>query len=81
MSLELNKYFSHDILNILDEEESIKFDILRSWRTKNCQYSIISIITCYLLAPPLSTVESESIFITCGMIMFDNASRLKEDIP
>lgn len=77
ISLELTKYFSHDILNILNEEERIKFDILRLWRTNNCQYSIISIITCYLLAPLVSTIESKSAFITCCMIMFDNISRLK----
>ncbi|KAL2505829.1 Zinc finger BED domain-containing protein DAYSLEEPER [Abeliophyllum distichum] len=78
--LELARYFGHDMLNLLDEDERNNFDILRWWRQNERQYPIVSIIARDLLTPPVSTVASESAFSTDGRMLTDMRSRLKPDI-
>ncbi|KAL2512863.1 Dimer Tnp hAT domain-containing protein [Abeliophyllum distichum] len=69
--LELARYFAHDMLNILDDEERNYFDILQWWRQNERQYPILSNMACDLLTPPVSTVASESALSTCGRVLSD----------
>ena len=78
--VELGRYFAHDVLSMLDEEERKNFDILKWWRQHQRSYPILSKMARDLLTPPVSTVASEAAFSISGRILSDIRSRLKVDI-
>ncbi|KAL2461704.1 BED zinc finger [Abeliophyllum distichum] len=78
--VELARYFMHDVLIMLDDEERNFFDILRWWRQHQRSYPILSKMARDLLTPLVSTVASEAAFSTSGRVFSDMRSRLKADI-
>ncbi|KAJ4762114.1 Zinc finger BED domain-containing protein DAYSLEEPER [Rhynchospora pubera] len=59
----------------LDEE----FDILSWWRLKSAKYPVLSQMTRYILAVPISTVASESAFSTSGRVLSPVRSSLSDE--
>ncbi|KAL2486187.1 BED zinc finger [Abeliophyllum distichum] len=78
--VELVRYFAHDVLSMLDDEERKNFDILKWWRQHQRSYPILSKMTRDLLTPPISTVASETTFSISGRVLSNIRSRLKADI-
>ncbi|KAL2497871.1 BED zinc finger [Abeliophyllum distichum] len=78
--VELVRYFAHDVLSMLDDEERKNFDILKWWRQHQRSYPILSKMVRDLLTSPVSTVASEAAFSTSGRVLSDIRSRLKADI-
>ncbi|KAL2532832.1 BED zinc finger [Abeliophyllum distichum] len=78
--VELVRYYAHDVLSMLDDEERKNFDILKWWRQHQRSYPILSKMARDLLTPPVSTVASEAAFIISGRVLSDIRSRLKADI-
>ncbi|KAL2533846.1 Dimer Tnp hAT domain-containing protein [Abeliophyllum distichum] len=78
--VELVRYYAHDVLSMLDDEERKNFDILKWWRQHQRRYPILSKMACDLLTPPISTVASEPTFSISGRVLSDIRSRLEADI-
>ncbi|KAL2526756.1 BED zinc finger [Abeliophyllum distichum] len=78
--VELVRYYTHDVLSMLDDEEIKNFDILKWWRQHQRSYPILSKMVRDLLTTPVSTVASEAAFSISGRILSDIKSRLKVDI-
>ncbi|KAL2542533.1 BED zinc finger [Abeliophyllum distichum] len=79
-SVELVRYYAHDVLSMLDDEERKNFDTLKWWRQHQRSYPILSKMARDLLTPPVSTVASEAAFSISGSVLSDIKSRLKVDI-
>ncbi|KAL2527478.1 BED zinc finger [Abeliophyllum distichum] len=78
--VELVRYYAHDVLSMLDDEERKNFDILKWWRQHQRSYPILSKMARDLLTPPVSTVASEAAFSISGRVLSEIRSRLKADI-
>ena len=60
----VDKYLVESCEDVLDE----KFDILAWWKVNSPQYRMLSRITQYVLAIPVSTMASESTFSMTGRV-------------
>ncbi|KAL2534354.1 BED zinc finger [Abeliophyllum distichum] len=78
--IELVRYYAHDVLSMLDDEERKKFDILKWWRQHQRGYLILSKMAHDVLTHPILTVASEAAFNISGRVLSDIRSRLKADI-
>ncbi|KAL2533344.1 BED zinc finger [Abeliophyllum distichum] len=78
--VELVRYYAHDVLSILDDEERKNFDIFKWWRQHQRSYPNLSKMARDLLTPPVSIVASEAAFSISGRVLSDFRSRLKADI-
>lgn len=61
---ELDKYLKEDT-----EDESDKFDMLNWWKVNSPRFPILSLVARDVLAIPVSTVASESVFSTSGRVL------------
>lgn len=68
---EIDKYLSED-----NEDDNNKFDILAWWKVNESRFPILARIARDVLAIPISTVASESVFSTGGRILDDFRSSL-----
>jgi len=59
--------------------EGEEFDVLRWWKRNQDQYPILAKMARDFLAIPLSTVASESIFSTAGMVIDKYRSSLSSE--
>lgn len=61
---ELDRYLKEET-----EEESERFDILNWWKVNSPSFPVLSLIARDVLAIPISTVASESVFSTSGRVL------------
>ncbi|GKB73573.1 zinc finger BED domain-containing protein RICESLEEPER 2-like protein [Tanacetum coccineum] len=61
---ELDRYLNEDV-----EDESEKFDILNWWKVNSLRFPVLSLLARDVLAIPISTVASESVFSTSGRVL------------
>ncbi|GJV42630.1 zinc finger BED domain-containing protein RICESLEEPER 2-like protein [Tanacetum coccineum] len=61
---ELDRYLNEDV-----KDESDKFDILNWWKVNNLRFPVLSLLARDVLAIPISTVASESVFSTGGRVL------------
>ncbi|GJT67243.1 zinc finger BED domain-containing protein RICESLEEPER 2-like protein [Tanacetum coccineum] len=61
---ELDRYLNEDV-----EDESDKFDILNWWKVNSPRFPVLSLLARDVLAIPISTVASESVFSTSGRVL------------
>nr|XP_043609582.1 zinc finger BED domain-containing protein RICESLEEPER 2-like [Erigeron canadensis] len=61
---ELDKYLKEDT-----EDESEGFDVLSWWKLNSPRFPILSLVARDVLAIPISTVASESVFSTSGRVL------------
>ncbi|GKB14705.1 zinc finger BED domain-containing protein RICESLEEPER 2-like protein [Tanacetum coccineum] len=61
---ELDRYLNEDV-----EDESEKFDILNWWKVNSPRFPVLSLLARDVLAIPISTVASESVFSTGGRVL------------
>ncbi|XP_076937151.1 zinc finger BED domain-containing protein RICESLEEPER 2-like [Bidens hawaiensis] len=61
---ELEKYLGED-----REPKDSRFDILQWWKVQQCRYPVLARMARDILAIPLSTVASESVFSTGGRVL------------
>lgn len=74
---ELEKYLSEDVE---DESPGLKFDILNWWKINSPRFPILSLLARDVLAIPISTVASESVFSTSGRVLDAFRSSLSTDM-
>jgi hypothetical protein len=63
---EFEKYLSED-----NEDDNKSFDILAWWKLNESTFHIVARLACDVLAIPISTVASESVFSTGGRVLDD----------
>ncbi|KAL2461847.1 BED zinc finger [Abeliophyllum distichum] len=78
--VELVRYYAHDVLSMLDDEERKNFDIFKWWRQHQRSYPILSKIARDLLTPPISTVASDAAFSIASDAAFSISDRILSDI-
>nr|GEW70397.1 hypothetical protein [Tanacetum cinerariifolium] len=61
---ELDRYLNEDV-----EDESDKFDILNWWKVNSPRFPVLSLLARDVLAIPISTGVSESVFSTGGRVL------------
>ncbi|GJZ78692.1 zinc finger BED domain-containing protein RICESLEEPER 2-like protein [Tanacetum coccineum] len=61
---ELDRYLNEDV-----EDESDKFDILNWWKVNSPRFPVLSLLARDVLAIPISTVASKSVFSTDGRVL------------
>ncbi|PWA66938.1 zinc finger BED domain-containing protein RICESLEEPER 2 [Artemisia annua] len=72
---ELDKYLCE---NIEASDSNVKFDILAWWKVNSPRFPILSLMARDLLAIPVSTVASESVFSTSGRVLDTFRSSLSD---
>lgn len=61
---ELDKYLREET-----EDDYEKFDVLNWWKVNSVRFPILSLVARDVLAIPVSTVASESVFSTSGRVL------------
>lgn len=61
---ELDRYLNEEV-----EDDSETFDILSWWKVNTPRFRILSLVARDIMAIPISTVASESVFSTSGRVL------------
>ncbi|GKE00160.1 zinc finger BED domain-containing protein RICESLEEPER 2-like protein [Tanacetum coccineum] len=72
---ELDKYLCESVETF---DSNVKFDIMAWWKVNSLRFPILSLMARDLLAIPISTVASESIFSTSGRVLDTFRSSLSD---
>nr|GEW33780.1 zinc finger BED domain-containing protein RICESLEEPER 2 [Tanacetum cinerariifolium] len=76
MSSEFERYVNSDFVTHLHPKEFATFDVLGFWKEKETMFPVLSRMAVDLISFQASSVASESVFSTSGMVLSIRRTRL-----
>ncbi|XP_026459707.1 zinc finger BED domain-containing protein RICESLEEPER 2-like [Papaver somniferum] len=77
---ELETYLGEPILPTLTTQDEMNFDILVWWKMNSCKYPTLANIARDVLAMPVTSVASESMFSDGGTVLTTHRTSLSPDL-
>ncbi|GKF14884.1 zinc finger BED domain-containing protein RICESLEEPER 2, partial [Tanacetum coccineum] len=75
-SSEYRRYVNEDFISHLEPHEFAGFDVLDFWKAKESMFPVLSRMAMDLISVQATSVASESVFSTSGMVLLIRRTRL-----